>query len=649
MQVLKFGGSSLANATNISRVLDIVLKAAEKDSLVMVCSAISGCTDALIETGRLIAAGEKEAAAELAGRLQERHFAIIRRLFTGEEGRSVRMEVERLFHEIEKGPEVIESYGELLSTTIIAAKLLNENVPSLWIDSRRIIVKGDLSATYSNVASTLESNPGVKVFVAPGFIASGPGGKVTTLGRGGSDYSAALFAAGCGASSLQIWTDVPGIMTTNPKDVPGAMTIPRVSYKSAWNMAAHGAKVLYPPTVEPADKAGIEINILDSFSPERAGTVIGKRGVPGWVGVTREEGRVCMVAEGEIDVVSTTNRIRSVLERSHIGVDGIASGNDVIIVKVSPGLEKAALCALHREFFELEPMNTINLFIAGKGSVGTALMELIRSRASLIYERSGKILHVAGVADSSDPGFCGRLIESAPEHSVFVDCTNSETIFSYYVPLMEAGVDVVSCNRRSLAVPYSEYAEMKKTALRTGRKFKYETTVGAALPILSSIALSANSSDEILSIEAVVSCTLNYVLSSNLPFRQALAKAQEIGLTEKDPVQDLEGRDALRKLLILAREAGVHLDEADVDVEPVDLDHVGSDQRFVASLVRTGVGYRASIRLQTVDESHPAYWLKGTDNLIVVRSAFHPSPLIIRGAGEGAKVAASSILNDLLS
>ena len=652
MQVLKFGGSSVANATNISRVLDIVLNAAEKDRLIMVCSAISGCTDALLEIGRAQRASEKAVSENLIKALEDKHFNIVKRLFTGEDRSKVWEECEDLFSQITDGPEVIESFGELLSTKIIAAKLQFEGVEALWLDSREIICSDDIEKTYSNISSVISAHPQTRIFIVPGFIASDSCGKVTTLGRGGSDYSAALYAAGIHADSLQIWTDVPGIMTANPKDVPAARAIPSLSYESAWDMAGHGAKVLYPPTVEPAKKAGIDINILNSFNPSDKGTVIGNypASVSGWVGVACTGSVICLVSEGKIDVQSTFNRIRSTLERSSIDVADLRCEGNCILANVSEGMEKEALRALHREFFELEPMNTLNLFIAGKGAVGSALCSLIQSTAPMIRERSGKTLRIVAVADSKNPHFCDDIIAAAPQNAVFVDCTNSESIYRYYIPLMEAGVDIVSSNRRSFAIPYSEYAQIKKAARRTGRKLKYETTVGAALPILESIALSANSSDEILSIEAVVSCTLNYILSSELPFKQALENAKKIGLTEKDPSQDLEGKDALRKLLILAREAGVHLDAGDVEIEPVsDLEKVGQNQRFVASLVKKDDTYKASIRLETVGEDHPAYWLKGTDNLIIVRSAFHPSPLVIQGAGEGAKVAASSILNDLLS
>ena len=691
MQVLKFGGTSIATATNISRVLDIVGNAARKDRVILVCSAISGCTDSLIRIGEGVIHYQDRITE-----LEERHQQIITRLFTGVQREEALEECRGIFDQIKQRPPVTEAFGEILSTRIIARKLACDGIEVQWLDSRKIIIKDNLEATYANIASAIENRRAVRVFVAPGFIAGDGTGRVTTLGRGGSDYSAALFAAGSGAETLQIWTDVPGIMTTNPKDLPQAYTIPRISYESAWRMAEHGAKVLYPPTVEPAQKAGIKINILNTFDPDNAGTTVDDfPGEKGWIGLSRKDDCIYLITAGNVDKDSVRSRINGVLDRSCIFWDDIQFQDGIVSIKVQADHQREALKGLHKEFFELEPNRTRRIFIAGYGAVGKSLVKMIGDTSRIVQHNSGKTLRIVGVSDSkryvirpgglmpwevddalasgsdaSGEAFCRAIIGMEPHQAVFVDCTDSETIYRQYEALLEAGISIVSSNRRSLAVPYEEYARMKTAALHSGCFLRYETTVGAALPFLESIAMSANSSDEILSIEAVVSCTLNYIFSSGDNFKDTLKKAQSVGLTEKDPRTDLGGRDAMRKLIILAREAGVHLEEKDVKIEPVldesfftgsvedfyakldkaDL-HFGRNQRFVASLVKdpsSPLGYRATISVQTMDESHPAYWLHGTDNAIIVRSAFHPSPLVIQGAGEGAKVAASSILNDIL-
>ena len=656
MQVLKFGGSSVANATNMSRVLDIVLPIAAKDRVVLVCSAISGCTDALIEIGKLAPGKDRDASITA---LRERHLAIIRRLFTGADRGPVTADADKVFALLSTADAATcVTCGELLSTTIITHKIAAEGVKVLWLDSRELIHtvggKVDTAYSYAAISAKVAAAPYVSIFVAPGFIASDETGHPTDLGRGGSDYSAALYAAALDADSLQIWTDVPGIMTTNPKVVSHARTIPELSYGAALCMAEHGAKVLYAPTIAPAMEKGIAINIKDTFHPAHPGTMI--KDLPAaevceWTGLANmpeaENERLCVVCQGPLDGVSGLERALAALKETGIVPVGEGAGADYIYVDVRPAVSRMACKALHREFFEYPALTSLDVYVAGHGAVGRALEALI---AKGVAARSGKEIRLVEI--SSDHSFADRVIATAPRHSIFVDCTDSEDIHCKYVPLLEAGINIVSSNRRSLAVPYVEYAAMKQAALRNGCFLRYETTVGASLPMLETIARSAGTSDRITSIEAVVSCTLNYILSSGRPFQEALDKAKQIGLTEDDPTTDLGGKDALRKLLILAREAGVPLEEEDVEIVPVDVDsRFLPNDRFVASLVAddsVSLGYKASIRLRTVPETHPAYWLRGTDNAIIIRSDFHPSPLVIQGAGEGAQPAAASILNDIL-
>ncbi|MBP5796193.1 MAG: aspartate kinase, partial [Bacteroidales bacterium] len=294
MQVLKFGGTSIATATNISRVLDIVGAAARKDRVILVCSAISGCTDSLL----LVGAGAVHYTDRIS-ELEDRHREIITRLFTGFQMDEALKECEDFFKQIKQRPPCTEAFGEILSTKIIARKLACDGIEVQWLDSRKLVIKDDVKATYANIASAVEKRRAVRVFVAPGFIARDKEGSVTTLGRGGSDYSAALYAAAVGASSLQLWTDVPGIMTTNPKDLSQARTIPRLSYDAAWRLAEHGAKVLYPPTVKPAQKAGIAIEIKNTFDPSNPGTIVGDfKDAKGWIGLARKDHYIYLVTAG---------------------------------------------------------------------------------------------------------------------------------------------------------------------------------------------------------------------------------------------------------------------------------------------------------------------------------------------------------------
>lgn len=689
--VLKFGGSSVATATNISRVLDIVgVEVQQGRQVILVSSAISGCTDALLEIAAAETAPERK--IELCQTLLERHLAIARRLFTGREQEAMAPLLQGLFEEMMAAPDAAKvTFGEIFSTRILAEKLRCEHYRTQWLDSRELVVSDDLPESYRRIAAAVGDD--AQIFVAPGFIARDSAGTVTTLGRGGSDYSAAIYAAAVHAASLQIWTDVPGIMTANPKAVSRARTVPQMPYQAALDMARCGAKVLYAPTVAPAMEAGIAIEIKNTFDPANPGTTI--QGAPSqesyrWIGVTslaeNDHIRTTLVASGVVpakEKETILQRLAEALRRGGIQALGEAQeSGGLFCFPVSPMLEKRALEVLHREFFETVPLRTVDVYIAGRGAVGTALVEIIAEASDTIRERTGKILRIADVADSRRPAFVDEILAAHPRGAVFVDCTNSHDLYRRYADLLRAGISIVSSNRRSFAVPYVEYAAMHAAAMQSGTFLRYETTVGAALPVLDAIAESANSCDEILSVEAVVSCTLNQILGDytgeDVSFASLLRRAQEAGLTERDPRVDLGGRDALRKLLILSRVAGIPLEESDVEVEPVvklsegtteefyaDLEAQepalslralkasvkGRRLRFVASLEKDPAapkGYRASIRVREVEKEHPAYHLRGTENAIILRSAFHPYPLVIEGAGEGAKQAASSILNDIL-
>lgn len=685
-RVLKFGGSSVASATNMSRVLDIVEAEAKKGRVILVSSAIAGCTDALLS-------GLEEQLQEM----EQRHADIVTRLFTGADRESLQRKVDGLFTKMRQVPaDERVTFGEIFSTTILAAKLETEGYRTAWLDSRDLVVKDNEMETFQRISKALQTTK-ADIFVAPGFICQDASGKVSTLGRGGSDYSAALYAAAIQADSLQIWTDVPGIMTANPKQVPAARTIPRMSYAAALEMASHGAKVLYAPTVAPAMAAKIAIEIRNTLVTNSKYTVVDNESdASEWIGVASEGNVIRLVGTEKAPGDETgIERVKKALEEAGIQAIKVEKIGNSIVTFVRESVLEQALRAIHRAFFQELPVQELNLFIAGDGAVAKALVQMVQQSAGTVKERTGKHLRIVGRANSRKYGidlggtpeigtagdYIDAVLQLAPKGSLFIDATNSKTLYKRYTDLLQAGVGIVSSNRRSFAVPYAEYAAMLSAARENGAILRYETTVGAALPILESISRGANSCDEILSIEAVVSCTLNQILSEYQPGGESLAtrvrKANAIGLTEPDPRVDLGGRDALRKLLILAREAGVHLEEDQVVIEPVVPESLlkgtleqfyegleayepewaqqarmaaeqGFRQRFVAYLEKTPEGYKAGIGLKNVPPVHPAYYLRGTENAIIVRSAFHPYPLVIQGPGEGAREAASSILNDIL-
>lgn len=722
IQVLKFGGSSVANATNISRVIDIVSAAAQRGRVVLITSAISGCTDRLIELG---ATSERASQQTIIAGLRDRHHAIINRLFTGAEKSECEAEVDSLFEGLaEADADLKETYGELFATKIIERKLSCEGLPTLWIDSRDLITtRGgsvDEAQTYDSIRRIIEAHPEVEIFVAPGFIASDETGRPTTLGRGGSDYSAALYAAALHADKLEIWTDVPGIMTTNPRDTPAARTITTISYTSALDMASHGAKVLYAPTVKPAMDSGIAFSIRNTFDPANPGTLVCSRSedqVPEWKGVamvrniTPDTAQICLVGEGITNVRQAEQRILAALKvkgiKPSVPISRTEWGN--FLIDVRSVIAGDAVQAIHKEFFESSTPTVIDIFIAGYGAVGRSLIRTLERSSERIARRLGRRIRIVGLSDSKhyvidlhgiEPGDASRrlsegqsaadrayikaICECATRKAVFVDCTNDPGIFVSYMNIFRQGMSVVTSNRRSIAVAYAEYESLKITAQENGASFRYDTSVGTALPILESIASEANCSDTITSIEAVVSCTLNYLITGykgdgSATFADRLREAQESGLTEEDPRADIGGQDALRKLLILAREAGVPLEAADVEVRPLlgpeffdcdietfyerlasseqqlraqenDLKSRGLRQRFVASIHRdpaARVGYKATIGMQVVGEESPFYYLAGTENVTVITSQYS-DPLVIKGPGEGADLAAAGIIKDIL-
>lgn len=819
MQVLKFGGSSVANAANMARVADIVTRAVDRDRTILVCSAISGFTDALIRTGSL-AAIRDEGYKAIIDEYQQKHHDIIRQLLPEQRQaqalklcdavldslRGIAHGVYLLGELSEASLDAIQGTGELLSTRIMALLLASAGISVKWVDSREIIMTFkkdgttvvDTAASYANMAAMLERNPVTSLFVLPGFIASDSQGRTTTLGRGGSDYSASLLAVGCGVRRLEIWTDVTGMMTANPRIVPSARTISNISYRAALELSHFGAKVIYPPTIQPVVSEGIPIYVKNTFCPDAPGTLIEKNpprskerlvgisnsdkialislegsgmvGVPGFsarlfeslsrsgisiilitqassvntmcVAISEKDAAkakeaadscfayeislgklnplkvekgfsiVCLVGDDIMSQCGTTGRMLAALGRHGISIRATAQGSSERNISVVVRSEEAdrAIRYIHNEFFDRTPARDINLFIAGYGTVGKALVDIIRRNGDAIAARTGKRLRIAGISNSRryvldtegiSPEWTGELLEGGAsaaddayfealahtslENSVFVDCTASEDVACKYPLLFQHGYSVVACNKIAFSFPYSQYRAIRSLALENGVSLRYETTVGAALPVLDAVSRCVCSGDRIHRIEAVLSGTLNYIFSTydggaTVTFADTVRQAVAAGYAEPDPRIDLSGRDVLRKLLILSREAGLPLEEEDVAVEPLlsaeyfeggtedfyrrlqehepelaaryrDAAEKGLRRRVVASLEHcpdAATGYRASIVLKEVGEDHPLFNLSGTDNAVLLETDFYPSPLVIQGAGAGAYQTASGILNDIL-
>ena len=573
MQVMKFGGTSVANSNAMAQVVEIVSKAVDRDRTILVVSAISGCTDTLIRIGNLAARRDEEYKI-LIDSLQKRHHDIIRELLPIEKHEESKEVCDALFDSLrsiaqgvfllgELSPaslDAIQGFGELWSTKIIATKLASIGIATKWIDSREIIrtyEKGgknavDIQKTYYRVNEMIENNPITQLFVLPGFIASDKQGRTTTLGRGGSDYSASLFAVGCKARILEIWSDVPGMMTSNPKIVPTARTISHISYRAALELSHFGAKVIYPPTIQPVVAEGIPIYVKNTFNPDSFGTLIEKNpprskekligisnsddiallslegsgmvGIPGFssrlfetlsqndiniilitqassvhtmcIAVSEKDADkakeaadrcfayeislgklnplkvekgysiVCLVGDDFLNQSGATGRLLAALGRHSIPVRATAQGSserNVSVIVSSKDVDSAIL-HIHNEFFDKTAVKDINLFIAGFGVVGKALVDIIARNGDKIAERTGKRLHVCGLSNSrkyildkagldlrdiatklsegesaADEAYFEALANITLENSIFVDCTASSDIAYKYMNLFRRG------------------------------------------------------------------------------------------------------------------------------------------------------------------------------------------------------------------
>lgn len=820
MQVLKFGGTSVANADNMRKVVDIVCDAVERDRTILVCSAISKCTDTLIEIGHRAAARDTEYLT-LINKLQEQHRTIINDLLPEQKIKgameacdaqfdSLRSITQGVFLLGELSPtslDAIQGMGELLSTKIITTQLSSMGVTTKWVDSREIIKTSftggknvvDTATTFANVENMVNANPVTSLFILPGFIASDEKGRTTTLGRGGSDYTASLYAVATKARVLEIWTDVSGMMTANPKIVPNARPISNISYRAALELSHFGAKVIYPPTIQPVVSEGIPIYVKNTFEPAAFGTLIEKNppvskdrltgisnsdniallsfegsgmvGIPGFssrlfdtfshediniilitqassvhtmcIAVSEKDADrakkaaderfayeislgklnplkvekgysiVCLVGDELIGQCGATGRMLAALGRNGIGVRATAQGSSERNISVIVSSEDAneAIRQIHNEFFAQGAEHIINIFMAGYGNVGRALVDIIAQNSEKIAQRTGKRLRICGLSNSrkyvldmrgidlnnaeallaegnsaKEDAYFEALYSLSLANSLFIDCTASIDIAYRYNNLFKHGYSVIACNKILFSAPYKLYSAVKDSAVRNGALLRYDTTVGAALPILESISRSLHSGDNIRKVEAVLSGTMNFILSTyrggedGVKFVDVVRKAKEAGYSEPDPRLDLSGRDVLRKLLILSREAGIPLEESDVQISSLlgpeyfegSVDDFfallekneaffaseyqkaafqGLRQRFVATLQEDSTqvkGYKASMGIQCVNADHPLYSLLGTDNSAIITTDFYPSPLVIQGAGAGARQTASGILHDIL-
>jgi bifunctional aspartokinase / homoserine dehydrogenase 1 len=806
MKVLKFGGTSMGSAAVIKTVSSII-QSGDFPKIVVV-SAMSGTTDQLISCGELAASGNDEYKEQLK-KIELRHLDAVKELIPVQHQSSVLSLVKKGCNEIEdicngiyllgecslRTKDKLMSYGEWLSSQLFTATLQHANIQVVWKDARELIRSNsnfgnaavDFSITNQQVQKYFQKND-AQVTVLPGFIASDLNNITTTLGRGGSDYTAAIIAAALHSTALEIWTDVSGMMTADPRWVANAKIIPSISYQEAMELSHFGAKVIYPPTIQPVLSKNIPVLIKNTFAPADAGTLIesspakdniirgississiallslegsGMVGIPGFssrlfdalakaqinvilitqgssehsicVGINAgetakakeavdhafqleiEAGKVePLQVETDLSIVAlvgdnmkyhtgVSGRMFSTLGRNGVNIRAIAQGSTErnISAVVSSNDVRKAINVLHEEFFETVKKQ-INLFVVGTGNVGKRLLAQLQKQLSFLEEQLHLQVTIAGLSNSrkmllNENGidlnsweealqngetanlnsFVQSIIQKNLRNSVFADVTANGAIAEVYASLLEKSIAVVACNKVAASSDYSNYKKLKHLSAEYNAPFLFETNVGAGLPIIGTLNDLMRSGDVVRSMQAVLSGTLNFVFNNydgNRLFADVVKQAQEEGYTEPDPRLDLSGTDVMRKILILAREAGVPMEMQEIKCNgflpescmkgSVDdfyeamkkeethfkqLYHeakaAGCKLKFVASY-KDG---KAEVGLQHIPPQHDLYHLYGKDNVVLFYTdRYIEQPMLIKGAGAGAEVTASGVFADIL-
>lgn len=812
MKVLKFGGSSVSTPDRVKNVVKILKSYYEKgDNFTVVFSAFGGVTDSLIKMSTLASEGDSD-YEKLFDAFSARHIEAAQELIKAPfldqllPGLEKNHEVlKNLLHGIflvrEASPRTMDyvlSFGERNSAYIISHALNQEGISASYLDARKIIktdkhfgsAKVDFSKTYSKIEQYFSQNPEIQIVT--GFVASAKGGLTTTLGRGGSDYTAAILGAGLDASVIEIWTDVDGVLTADPRKVKKAFTIPDLTYAEAMEMSHFGAKVIYPPTLIPALSKNIPILIKNTFNPTFKGSTITEKGDPngnvvkgissighialltmqgsGLFGMPGIAGRLfSALANGGINIILITQgssehsisfavdpkftdsareqvelefeyemqqglvdpikveremsvvaiigedmryrpgisgRLFEALGKNGINAVAIAQGSSElnISVVINKADESKALNALHQSFF-LSDTKVIHLFMIGVGLIGSTLINQIKRHKDSLLNNQSLEIKIIGLSNSKkmifdengidleqwrehlvDKGtvtnigtFVERMKSMNLTNTIFVDNTASDQVANFYELILDASISISTPNKIATSSSFLLYQRLKKIANKRGVQFKYETNVGAGLPVLSTINDLINSGDRIMKIEGVLSGSLSYIFNNYREgdsFATIVEEAKTLGYTEPDPRVDLSGLDVRRKLVILAREVGFPLEPARVEIQPIlpenclnaksteaffeelhnsdeYFSNLLSDAKSKNEVLRVIASFEdgvAKIGLIGVDSDNPFYTLSGSDNMIVFTTErYKERPLVVRGPGAGAEVTAAGVFAEIIS
>ena len=797
--VLKFGGSSLADVDCIRRALDIIEKKKGSAQVLCVVSALGGVTDMLIELCERARTGDPNYKGMLND-LIARHEQIVFSLVGTDLRKQTLHDMSAVFHELRdtlnglfllreetlRTRDLIMSTGERLSAMLISAALASQGNTCSVCDTRELIftngehgrAKVDFTLTDHAIKSFFNGADGT--YICTGFIASDKKGQTTTLGRSGSDYTASILAASLDAEKIEIWTDVDGVMTADPRVASDAFAVPEISYEDAGELSHFGAKVIFPPTMIPAMKKNIPIHIRNSFFPDRSGTIISSESTgtdyhatgiasidhiallrmqgSGMVGVRGISARLfdCL-ARHEINIILITQassehsicfaidsqkadravevlkenfhlemqagmidditpeketsiiavvgdkmqhkpgiaaEIFSALGRQKINVKAISQGSSErnISIVIDRRDTKTSVNVLHRALFPVKEKTAV--YCIGSGLVATAFMGMMKNselqlngvinsrkmllRASgLNTQKALKALEEKGKKAHIDEFI--EVMRSDPTYSkVCLDCTASKDIALKYKDILESGVSLVTPNKIANTETMDYYKDLRDTAFQQHVKYRYESTVGAGLPVISTLQSMLETGDKIRKIEAILSGTLSYLFNNfslEKSFSETVRFAREKGFTEPDPREDLGGMDVARKALILAREIGYELEISDSVPEPLisndcaqadsidqAMDLLALDDKTwyqrlqrlaeenkVLRYIATIEEGKIRISVQEIGPDHPFYNLSGPDNIVAIYSERYPiNPLVIKGAGAGAVVTASGMMGDVL-
>lgn len=802
---MKFGGSSVSSKKNLERIKDIATQ--KKENYIIVVSAIFGTTDRLESIARFSLTDD---TSELIEELKKSHFDLIRELFSASHQTEIIILVQEKCNELESICESITvlkelsnrtlasilSFGEQLSSFIVQKYLQYEGLDIELIDSRKLIVANDLylnaTVDFERTEKNIEQNIQAKNYITGGFIARNHDGETVLLGRGGSDYSSAIYASSVNASVLEIWSDVDGIHNANPKIVKNTRAINELSYQEAFELAYFGAKVLYPPTIQPVMKKNIPLYLKNTLQPQEKGTFISDKnsstsdniqgvtslsnisllsvsglGLARKTGAARKvfqameecdanailitqscsEQSICIAvnksdsrkAKKAIDKVFTTDiqsglmnaveitdnqsiialvgdkmkhkiglsgKIFSTFGENGINIKAIAQGASErnISIVVDQQDEHKAVHVIHERFFSGVVKN-VHLFIAGVGNVGGAFLDIITNQNEHLINDYNVNLKIIGVTNSKkfiidsdgiSPGAIKSINENGKPYkdfndfvesitslnlrnSVFIDNTASNVVSNSYQSVLENNISVVACNKIACSGEYDNYQKLLQTAKERNCFFKYETSVGAALPLIKTIHDLRISGDKIHKIEAVISGSLNYIFNeydATESFADIVTRAKNEGYTEPNPYIDLSGLDVMRKILILTREAGLVKELSDIksksflpagcsttDNEAIFIQELedneahfksmyqkahkaGNKLKVVASLINEEM----HVELKEVKPDSPFFNLEGKDNVVAFNTIRYANePIVVKGAGAGAEVTASGVFGDLMS